>query len=214
MKPSQIPEPTIVRLTVYARCLGELVKKRVSVVSSEELANNAGVNAAQVRKDLSFLGSFGRRGVGYDVNHLLNRISVCLGLSKERSVVIVGAGKLGSALLGYGGFREKGFKAIAAFDTDSRKIGTNIGNIEILDFNQMDSIIQKSDVSIGIITVPAADAQDVADRLVKAGIMSILNFAPITIKVPNHIVIRQVDLSSELEVLSHYLNSQCESVSS
>jgi len=207
LKISEIPEPTIMRLTVYARCLTDLVKQNVQVVSSEKLANEAGVNAAQVRKDLSYLGSFGRRGVGYETNHLLNKISICLGLTKERSIVIVGVGKLGSALLGYQGFLEKGFKMVAAFDTDKRRIGSSIGGIEVIDLERVDEIIKKKNVEIGIIAVPAEAAQKVVDRLVVAGIKSILNFAPVVIKVPESILLRRVDLSSELEILSHYLNS-------
>ncbi len=207
LKISEIPEPTIMRLTVYARCLNELVKQKVPVVSSEKLATEAGVNAAQVRKDLSYLGSFGRRGVGYETNHLLNKISVCLGLTKERYIAIIGVGKLGSALLGYQGFLEKGFKMVAAFDSDKRRVGSQIGGIEIMDFDRVDQIIKKKNIDIGIIAVPAEAAQKVADRLVVAGIKSILNFAPTVVKVPESIHLRRVDLSSELEILSHYLNT-------
>lgn len=146
--------------------------------------------------------------MGYDTNHLLNRISVALGLTKERSAVIVGIGQLGSALLGYKGFREKGFKAVAAFDADPTKIGTNIGGIEVLPLADLAETIRRGGVEIGIVTVPADCAQQVADELVGAGIRSILNFAPVVIKVPSSVILRQVDLSSELEILSHYLNNQ------
>lgn len=207
LKISEIPEPTIMRLTVYARCLNDLVKQKVPVVSSEKLAAEAGVNAAQVRKDLSYLGSFGRRGVGYETNHLLNKISVCLGLTKERYIAIVGVGKLGSALLGYQGFLEKGFKMVAAFDSDKRRVGSNVGGIEVMDFDRVDEVIKKKNIEIGIIAVPAEAAQKVADRLVAAGIKSILNFAPMVVKAPSSIHLRRVDLSSELEILSHYLNT-------
>lgn len=208
MKTSGIPEPTLVRLTIYARCLGDMVKEGAEVVSSEELALRAGVNAAQVRKDLSYMGSFGRRGVGYDVRHLADRIAVAMGLTKERSFIIVGAGRLGSALLGYEGFLGKGFKPVAAFDADPAKVGTKAGGIEIKHIDELASFLASNGVEIGIITVPAVYAQATADTLIKAGVKAILNFAPLIIKVPERIQYRQVELSSEMEVLAHYLSSQ------
>ncbi len=208
MKVANIPEPTLVRLTIYARCLADMVKEGETVVSSDELAHRAGVNAAQVRKDLSYLGSFGRRGVGYNVRHLAERITVAMGLTRERTFIIVGAGKLGSALLGYAGFHDKGFRPAAAFDTDEAKFGTNIGGIKVLPAKDIGDFVTASGTDIAILTVPANRAQEVADTLVRAGIKAILNFAPVIIKVPAHIRIRQVELSSEMEVLAHYLNSQ------
>jgi redox-sensing transcriptional repressor len=208
MKTTGIPEPTLVRLTIYARCLSDMIKENDAVVSSEELAHRAGVNAAQVRKDLSYLGSFGRRGVGYDVRHLADRIAVAMGLTKERSFIIVGAGRLGSALLGYEGFLGKGFKAVAAFDADPKKVGTETGGVLIRPMEEMQTYLEANGVEIGIITVPAAYAQKTADTLIKAGVKAILNFAPLIIKVPARIQYRQVELSSEMEVLAHYLSSQ------
>ena len=208
MKAKGIPEPTLVRLTIYARCLDDMIQQRVRVVSSDELAQRAGVNAAQVRKDLSYLGSFGRRGVGYEVRHLADRIAVAMGLTKERTFVIVGIGKLGSALLGYDGFLAKGFRPVGAFDVESSKIGRKIGEITIRHINELPTFVQDHHTEIGILTVPSAHAQQVADDLVNAGIKAILNFAPLVIKVPPHIRYRQVELSSEMEVLAHYLNSQ------
>lgn len=208
MKTTGIPEPTLVRLTIYARCLGDMIKESEEVVSSEELAHRAGVNAAQVRKDLSYLGSFGRRGVGYDVRHLADRIAVAMGLTKERSFIIVGAGRLGSALLGYEGFLGKGFKPAAAFDADPAKVGTMAGDVEIKHIDELVPFLAENGVEIGIITVPAAFAQSTADTLIKAGVKAILNFAPLIIKVPSRIQYRQVELSSEMEVLAHYLSSQ------
>ena len=208
MKTKGIPEPTLVRLTIYARCLDDMMQQRVRVVSSDELAQRAGVNAAQVRKDLSYLGSFGRRGVGYEVRHLADRIAVAMGLTKERTFVIVGIGKLGSALLGYDGFLAKGFRPAGAFDIESSKIGRTIGEITIRHINELPAFVQDHHTEIGILTVPSAYAQQVADDLVNAGIKAILNFAPLVIKVPPNIRYRQVELSSEMEVLAHYLNSQ------
>ncbi len=208
MKVANIPEPTLVRLTIYARCLDDMVKEGETVVSSDELAHRAGVNAAQVRKDLSYLGSFGRRGVGYDVRHLAERITIAMGLTRERTFIIVGAGKLGSALLGYAGFLAKGFRPAAAFDADEAKVGRTIGGIKILPAETIGDFVSKSGTDIAILTVPADRAQAAADTLVRSGIKAILNFAPIIVKVPPHIRIRQVELSSEMEVLAHYLNTQ------
>ncbi len=183
-------------------------KEGEDVVASEELAHRAGVNAAQVRKDLSYLGSFGRRGVGYDVRHLSERIAAAMGLTRERAFIIVGVGKLGSALLGYDGFRSKGFRPAGAFDVDSAKVGLHIGGVTVRPTDDLTSFVQAEKTEIGLITVPAPYAQKVADQLVEAGIKAILNFAPLIIKVPTQIQIRQVELSSEMEVLAHYLNSQ------
>ena len=208
LKAKGIPEPTLVRLTIYARCLDDMIRQGAKVVSSDELANRAGVNAAQVRKDLSYLGSFGRRGVGYEVRHLADRIAVAMGLTKERSFVIVGIGKLGSALLGYDGFLDKGFRAAGAFNIKPSKVGQTIGDITIRHIDELPAFVQDHRTEIGILTVPSTYAQQVADDLVNAGIKAILNFAPLVIKVPPHIRYRQVELSSEMEVLAHYLNSQ------
>jgi len=185
-----------------------MVKEGETIVSSDELAHRAGVNAAQVRKDLSYLGSFGRRGVGYNVRHLAERITIAMGLTRERTFIIVGAGKLGSALLGYAGFLDKGFRPAAAFDADEAKVGREIGGVKILPVKDIGEFVASSGTDIAILTVPAGQAQAVADTLVRAGIKAILNFAPMIVKVPPHIRIRQVELSSEMEVLAHYLNSQ------
>jgi redox-sensing transcriptional repressor len=185
-----------------------MVKEGEDVVSSDELAHRAGVNAAQVRKDLSYLGSFGRRGVGYNVRHLAERIAVAMGLNRERTFIIVGAGKLGSALLGYAGFLAKGFSPAAAFDADETKVGRSIGGVQVLPVESVGDFVASSGTDIAILTVPADRAQAVTDILVRAGIKAILNFAPVIVKVPPHIRIRQVELSSEMEVLAHYLNTQ------
>lgn len=208
MNPHDIPDPTVSRLSIYARCLERLIKDKINVVSSDELADCAGVNAAQVRKDLSYLGSFGRRGVGYETHHLLNRVSYSLGLSKQRTLVIVGAGKLGSALLAYKGFREKGFKPVAAFDVNKEKIGKTIGGVRVYDISRIREILKKKGPEIAIIAVPAPYAQEIANELVAAGIRSILNFAPTVLKVPAQVVFRQVDLSLELDAISYYLNTR------
>lgn len=181
------------------------------VVSSYELAELAGGNAAQLRKDLSYFGEFGTRGVGYDVNHLLYQISKFLGLTRERSVAIVGMGKLGPALLAYRGFREKGFKVVSVFDNDVRKIGKKIDSLEIQDVDFLEREVKDKNIDIGIITTPALAAQHIANKLVAAGIKAVLNFAPVTIVVPPEVILRQVDLAVELQILSFHQERQSSS---
>lgn len=211
MKRERIPKATIARLPLYLRSLSELVEKGVPVVSSYELAELAGGNAAQLRKDLSYFGEFGTRGVGYDVNHLLYQISKFLGLTRERNVAIVGMGKLGPALLGYRGFKEKGFKVVSVFDNDMRKIGKKIDGLEIQDVDFLEREVKDKNIDIGIITTPALAAQHIANKLVAAGIRAVLNFAPVTIVVPPEVILRQVDLAVELQILSFHQERQSSS---
>ncbi len=169
------------RLPVYLRSLLELADGKVSTISSERLAEMAGVNAAKVRKDLSYLGSYGTRGVGYDVEYLLFQMSRELGLTQDWPVVIVGIGNLGQALANYGGFTERGFPVAALVDADPAKVGTEFLGLTIRPLDDLESIARDAHVTIGIIATPAHAAQDVADRLVAAGVTSILNFAPAVI---------------------------------
>ncbi len=180
----RIPEATVARLPVYLRCLLELAGSATPTVSSERLAELAGVNAAKLRKDLSYLGSYGTRGVGYDVEYLLYEIQRELGLTQDWPVVIVGLGNLGQALANYRGFPARGFRVHAVDD--------------------LPRIVAEHAVAIGIIATPAPVAQDVADRLVAAGVGSILNFAPAVVTVPSHVPLRKVDLSIELQILTFY----------
>jgi redox-sensing transcriptional repressor len=200
----RIPEATVARLPVYLRSLLELADSRIGTVSSERLAEMAGVNAAKVRKDLSYLGSYGTRGVGYDVEYLLFQMSRELGLTKDWPVVIVGIGNLGAALANYGGFGERGFPVAALVDADQAKVGERIGELTVRHIDDLPTIAEQHDVAIGIIATPAAVAQDVADRLVAAGISSVLNFAPAVISVPEGGSLRKVDLAVELQILSFY----------
>jgi redox-sensing transcriptional repressor len=200
----RIPEATVARLPVYLRSLLELAEARTSTVSSERLAEKAGVNAAKVRKDLSYLGSYGTRGVGYDVEYLLFQMSRELGLTKDWPVVIVGIGNLGAALANYGGFGERGFPVAALVDADPSKVGEKVGDLAIRHLDDLPEIAAEHDVAIGIIATPAAVAQDVADKLVAAGITSVLNFAPAVIAVPEGGSLRKVDLAVELQILSFY----------
>jgi redox-sensing transcriptional repressor len=200
----RIPEATVARLPVYLRTLLDVAAENTTTISSERLAELAGVNAAKVRKDLSYLGSYGTRGVGYDVEFLLFQMSRELGLTQDWPVVIVGLGNLGHALANYGGFGERGFPVAALVDADAAKVGTKIGGRPIRHIDELPDVVSEVGVAIGIIATPAHAAQDVADRLVAAGITSILNFAPALITVPDGISLRKVDLAVELQILSFY----------
>ena len=200
----RIPEATVARLPVYLRTLLEVQAEAMTTISSERLAELAGVNAAKVRKDLSYLGSYGTRGVGYDVDHLLVQMSRELGLTRDWPVAIVGVGNLGAALANYGGFGDRGFPVAALVDADPSKVGTMFGEHEIRHLDDLPVLVEELGIAIGIIATPAAGAQEVADRLVAAGVTSILNFAPAVVTVPGHAQLRKVDLALELQVLSFY----------
>lgn len=200
----RIPEATVARLPVYLRCLLELAAERTAFVSSEHLAVLAGVNAAQVRKDLSHLGSYGVRGVGYEVEFLVRQVSRELGLTGDRHVAIVGVGNLGRALAGYDGFQGRGFRVVAAFDTDLAKVGTQVAGVEVLPTADLVGECRRRRVSIGVVTTPRHAAQETTDRLVEGGCVSILNFAPVVLQVPAHVALRQVDLAVELQILGFY----------
>jgi redox-sensing transcriptional repressor len=200
----RIPEATVARLPVYLRILLELSDATTVSVSSEELADLAGVNAAKVRKDLSYLGTYGTRGVGYEVEYLIYQVRRELGLTHDWPVVIVGAGNLGQALAGYGGFGQRGFPVAGIVDVDPAKLGMPIGNVRVRHVDDLPAIVRAEKVSIGVIATPGAAAQEAADRLVKAGVTSILNFAPFVLSVPPAIMVRKVDLAVELQILSYY----------
>lgn len=189
---------------MYLRTLLEVQAEALTTISSERLAELAGVNAAKVRKDLSYLGSYGTRGVGYDVDHLLVQMSRELGLTRDWPVAIVGVGNLGAALANYGGFGDRGFPVAALVDADPAKVGTMLGDHKIRHLDDLPALVEELGISIGIIATPAVGAQEVADRLVAAGVTSILNFAPAVVNVPDHAQLRKVDLALELQVLSFY----------
>jgi len=199
-----IPEATVARLPLYYRSLLEMAEHGTQTISSERLADAAGVNSAKVRKDLSYLGSYGTRGVGYDVEYLLYQISRELGLTQDWNCVIVGVGNLGRALANYRGFGERGFRVVALVDIDEGKIGKSVDSLMVEDFDDLERIVKERQVSIGIVATPAGAAQDAADRLVSAGVKSILNFAPTVLQVPDDVSLRKVDLSIELQILSFY----------
>jgi redox-sensing transcriptional repressor len=203
-----IPEATVARLPVYLRSLLELAGANVTTVSSERLAERCGVNAAKVRKDLSRLGSYGTRGVGYDVEVLLAQISRELGLTQDWPIAIVGLGNLGHALANYRGFGARGFRIVALFDADPERVGEVVDGITVHHVDDLPKVVRHTPVAIGIIAVPAPSAQQVADHLVEAGVLSILNFAPAVISVPDRVSLRKVDLSIELQILSFYSQRQ------
>src|SRR6266550_4216683 len=199
-----IPEATVARLPVYLRALHALAERGVATVSSEELAAAAGVNSAKLRKDLSHLGSYGTRGVGYDVDYLVYQVSRELGLTQDWPVVIVGAGNLGRALANYGGFASRGFRIAAVLDADPAVVGSEIAGHAVEAADQIEPVIARHQVSIGVIATPAGAAQGVCDRLVAAGVTSILNFAPVVLSVPVGVDVRKVDLSIELQILAFH----------
>lgn len=200
----RIPEATVARLPVYLRALATLAEAGNATVSSDALATAAGVNSAKVRKDLSQLGSYGTRGVGYDVEHLVAEISRELGLTQHRAVVLIGVGNLGHALAGYAGFASKGFHIAGLVDADPRRVGEEVNGLTVRPLAELEDIVRSESVSIGVIATPAVAAQQVCDRLVAAGVTSILNFAPALLSVPPGVDVRKVDLSVELQILSFH----------
>ncbi len=203
-RPDGIPEATVARLPVYLRALYGLAERGVSTVASEELAAAAGVNSAKLRKDLSHLGSYGIRGVGYDVDYLVYQVSRTLGLTQDWPVVIVGAGNLGRALANYGGFVSRGFTISAMLDSDPAIVGSRIARLTVRHVDELEAVVLRHKVSIGVIAAPAGSAQTVCDRLVAAGVTSILNFAPLVLSVPEGVDVRKVDLSIELQILAFH----------
>ncbi len=199
-----IPDATIARLPVYLRSLTSLCDRGTVTASSDELARAAGVNSAKLRKDLSYLGSYGTRGVGYDVAYLRYEIARQIGLSQDWPVVIVGVGNLGQALAKYAGFRSRGFRIVALVDADPGRVGEALEQLRIRPLAELEALVEQHQVAIGVITTPAGAAQDVADRLVTAGVTSILNFAPAVITVPDGVDVRKVDLSIELQILAYH----------
>ncbi len=205
MKTLRVPEATIIRLSVYSRYLEQLDRKGVITISSVEIADGVGVSPAQVRKDLAYFGEFGTRGVGYNVRDLMHYTSKILNLNEPWPLVLVGAGNLGFALSTYKGFNNRGFSVVGIFDNDLTKIGKKIVDMEVSPPEKMPEIIAKHNVKIGIIAVPAKAAQEVADLMIKNGLVAILNFAPVSLNVPEHIELRNVDLSVNLEILTFNL---------
>jgi redox-sensing transcriptional repressor len=201
----QIPRKVIRRLSLYLRVLRNLEMNKVSTVSSQALAESLGFTSAQVRKDLAWFGQFGVPGVGYAVSDLQSNLERILRTDREVRVAIVGAGNLGSALMSYGGFARHGVRIVMAFDADIHKIGTERGGVWIFSMDSLEERLKAAGIDIVILTVPAEVAQQVADRVVAAGIAGIVNFVPLHLRVPSHVRVQYVDLAIEIESLSYYL---------
>jgi redox-sensing transcriptional repressor len=199
-----IPEASIARLPLYLRALQSMADRGVTTVSSQQLAVASGVNSAKLRKDLSHLGSYGTRGVGYEVAYLVYQISRELGLTQDWAVAIVGVGNLGRALANYGGFASRGFRAACLVDADPAQVGQRVGGLVVHHLDDLERLIAEHRIAIGVITTPASAAQRVADRLVAAGVRSVLNFAPTVLTVPPDVELRKVDLSTELQILAFH----------
>jgi redox-sensing transcriptional repressor len=200
----------VARLPEYLRALLAYAERGVETVSSDSLAAATGVNSAKLRKDLSYLGSYGIRGVGYDVAYLVQQISKELGLTQDWSVAIVGIGSLGHALANYGGFSSRGFRIVALIDADPAQVGETLAGVTVEPLDVLETVVRARRVSIGVIATPAIAAQDVCDRLVAAGVMSILNFAPVLLTVPPGVDLRKVDLSLELQILACHAQRRLE----
>ena len=201
----EIPRKTVYRLSVYLRCLQRLKANNIRTVSSEALAKVAGVKPTQLRKDLTYFGQFGTRGLGYDVEQLAQMIIDLLGTSSLQPVVLVGVGNLGSALLAYRGFQQEGFELVAAFDSDPKRGRGRKSDIPIYPMDRLPDIIRSQHVKMAILTVPASAAQEVANTLVDCGVTGILNFAPIVLAVPEEVMVSNVNLAIELENLSYFI---------
>ena len=204
----RIADSTVRRLSAYLRFLEDFESRGLSTISSEELAKRGGTTSAQVRKDLSFFGSFGKRGLGYSVPELAGRLREILGLGKEWRVVIVGAGKIGAALAQYRGFRQRGFTILAAYDINPDKVGRKLEGIPVKDIGELERDIQREKPDIVVLTVPGDEAQKVVDRVVKAGIKAILNFAPTQLQAPPDVAVKTVNMAMELEGLSFALTNR------
>ncbi len=202
----RISDSTVRRLSLYLRLLEEFQKKGVLTVSSEELAGRSGTTAAQVRKDLSFFGSFGKRGLGYEVSKLVGKLREILGLSRTWPVVLVGAGRIGSALFEYTDFRKRGFEIVAVVDADARKVGKRWKGLSVRPVEELEDVVRREKVEIAILTVPVDAVQDVAERAIRAGVRGILNFAPTRVKVPKGVALHDVNMAIELEALSFELS--------
>ena len=192
------------RLPLYLQALTTLAEEGVATVSSEELATAAGVGSAKLRKDLSHLGSYGTRGVGYEVEYLVNQISRELGLTQDWRVVIVGVGNLGHALAGYAGFASRGFTVVALLDAAESVVGEEVAGLPVQPVDALEDVVRAHGVQIGVLATPAPVAQEVCDRMVAAGVTGVLNFAPCVLSVPSGVMVRRVDLSTELQILAFH----------
>ena len=199
-----IPPASLARLTIYLRALSNMLADGVERASSDELAEAAGVNSPKLRKDLSYLGSYGTRGVGYDVSYLSEQIASALGLTRNWRVAIIGAGNLGKALAGYPGFGSRGFEVVALFDADQMMIGQEVGWLRVSAVKDMERVLAQTRTNMAVLSVPVEVAQELCDRLIAAGITSILSFAPVVLQVPDYVQVRKVDMATELQILAYH----------
>lgn len=206
MKVPKISEAVVRRLPVYLHYLNELSKREVQTVSSHELGKRLNLNPAQIRKDLAYFGEFGKKGIGYDVNYLVEKIRSILKIDQEVRVALVGAGNLGHALCNYNAYQNDSMRITAIFDQSPKRVGEKINQLGVQPMEELAETIRRQSIHIGIITVPAESAQGVADQLVDAGVKAILNFAPTVIKVPDHIRVHYADFTIELQSLAYYLH--------
>ncbi len=204
----KVADSTVRRLSLYLRFLEEFEGQGLDTVSSEELASRGGTTSAQVRKDLSFFGSFGKRGLGYAVPELAGRLRDILGLRRRYRVAMIGAGKIGGALIQYRGFQQRGFDIVAIFDADPAKIGRHWNGLPVQDVAKLEPVLAQTPIDMAVLVTPADAAQPVADRLVKLGVRAILNFAPVQLTVPEDVVVKTVNLALELETLSYALTNR------
>jgi len=205
-RPDSIPNPAVRRLSLYLRQLEAFKRKDRRTISSKQLGESLNLTDAQVRKDLAYFGQFGHPGIGYRVEDLIGQVKRILGTDKTWNVLLVGAGNLGRALMAYRGFDAKGFRLVAVFDNASEKVGLHEGDFQVQPLTELVSTIQKLNIRLGIMAVPADMAQDVADQLVAAGVRGLLNFAPVSIHVPSDVALNAVDLAVQLEQLSFQVN--------
>lgn len=204
----RIADSTVRRLSIYLRFLEDSTQKGLNTISSEELAAHGGTTSAQVRKDLSFFGSFGKRGLGYSVPELTASLREILGLKRQWNVIIVGAGKIGTALAQYHGFGPRGFNVVAVYDADARKIGSRWDGLTVRDFAKIEEDVPILHPEIAVLAVPGEVAQSAVDRLVGAGVQAVLNFAPVQLQVPPSVAVRSVNMAMELEGLSFELTNR------
>ena len=203
---NQIPDVVVLRLPIYIRALAHLEEKGIETISSQELGEHLRVTPAQIRKDLSYFGKFGKQGRGYNIKHLLTQLRRILGLDREWKMILVGVGRLGHAIAGYEGFAAHGFHIAAAFDTDPEIVGTRVGELEVKNVSELINTAREEKEQIAILAVPASKAQEVTDVLVQAGTRAILNYVPIALRVPRGVWVREIDPVAALQSMTYYLN--------
>ncbi len=205
MNAEKIPNIIITRLPVYLRALQRMADNGIKTTSSQEMGERVGISAAQIRKDISQFGEFGKQGTGYSIDYLINKLREILKVDRMWDVIIVGAGDMGHALARYQGFANRGFNVVMIFDNDKNKIGQKIGDFTIEDAVNMEEKVRSADIKIAMLTIPATAAQVVTDRLVEAGVRAFLNYAPISLSVPENVRVQHIDPATHLQRMTYYL---------